>query len=536
MSAISLAICELNRFSRRERSHWLRSLYLASLATAVAFSWLAECSAAKLWTEQEGVGLALFRRFAILQFVLLNLAVILDLCLTLGEEKRNAILDLLLASPLSAFQIAFAKFLAAVLPAALLLISGLPIFFTLLLFGGLSANRVALAFSLTLSSACLSAAVAMATATAARRTATSIVATAAIIGLYVAIGSWFSRGNAGWLFANPYMEFARLWADDNQSMTHTRMAPLSCLVAGMLVLLLAFAATVFMRRNLRSNRCELPTEPTAGQRLSRALARQAALAAGANVILWRDGGWFSAFRHGIYLSLWLILILCLWLAYLLHGRPETMAPEILRSVGGMWPVLSLVSLMPLLAAASRAFAMERAQKTLDLLLTAPGCEGEILSGKMQAVFFRFGPILIVPALCAAFLAWQGVLPPYSSLITALAIVMGGVFLAYCAVFASMFVRPFYAIWLSFGAMFAAGSVAWICAIGIAFLGGQISPGRVFLPYWLFGYGIDLGAYVEAPERLLADFGLCVAWHVLVALALLRYMRKRLAFLLRRAMG
>ncbi|MCX7933889.1 MAG: ABC transporter permease subunit, partial [Planctomycetota bacterium] len=322
-----------------------------------------------------------------------------------------------------------------------------------------------------------------------------------------------------------------LWEQDSSGVGSGH-APLACLVAGLLALFLTFIATICLRRY---GRWADDSSLTLWWRKlrSRLMRRRPPLTGDANAFLWRDaGGCSSALRAGLRLSIWAIFFLCTWLAYLWQGEPPEKMADALRSGLGVCLWLHLAALAPLLAAASNAFAGERNRRTLELLLASPARENEIISGKMQALFLHFGPLLFLPAFYGALLAWQGVLPSYGGAISAGSTAIAGFFLAIFAAYAGMFLRPIHAIWLSLGALAAAGAVGGICASGFIFLGLPLSLERSFLPYWLTIYPTDLSAYREAPWRLFANWIFCLAWHALLALLLLRHLTKKAAHLLR----
>jgi len=170
MKSLAVFRLELARSGRRDRSHWLRALYISLLATAVALAWVARNPAGMDWTEQEAMGRYLFRIFSWAQFALLNLAAPLTLAGAISEEKSRKTLPVLLSTGLSSLSISIGKLLGGLLPVMLLLLAGMPILFLLLSFGGLSLLELGTVSAFTLACACLGGACALLGSTFVRKT------------------------------------------------------------------------------------------------------------------------------------------------------------------------------------------------------------------------------------------------------------------------------------------------------------------------------------------------------------------------------
>ena len=220
----------------RERRSWLLpSLYLITLCGAVALAYYFATeevfSAQQKQIQGAEVGIALFYTVAFTQIALLLLMAPVFSAGNITIEKEQRTLPALLTSLLSASQIWWGKFVAAVLFLVLLLISALPVLSLSFSMGGVDSSDVALAFGTTLVIVASVCAVGLFYSSYFRRsvhstavTYATVIAISAITFItYLLLGSWWqsSHGSADTpryftipLYLNPFFPLSVLIHDN----------------------------------------------------------------------------------------------------------------------------------------------------------------------------------------------------------------------------------------------------------------------------------------------------------------------------------
>jgi ABC-type transport system involved in multi-copper enzyme maturation permease subunit len=150
---------------KKKRDMLIRCGYLGLLVLVVCFS---------LFTESEGAasltGLAQASRdiFHQLSYLQLGLVALLAPIFTAGaitQEKDSQTYDILLATPLSNGQIVLGSLMSRLFFVLALLISGIPIFSVIQIFGGVGLSSIAVSIGIAAATACVTGALAMAIAT-----------------------------------------------------------------------------------------------------------------------------------------------------------------------------------------------------------------------------------------------------------------------------------------------------------------------------------------------------------------------------------
>jgi len=530
MSSRATLSLELARMARRERTFWLRTVYVAFLSTVVALAWLAKSTGETDWSRQEHVGHALFVIFAWVQFVMLMLAAPISLCGAVSEEKSRRTLPVLLASPLSSLDIVFGKLLGGLIPVGLLLLAGLPIMFLLLVFGGLSPWEVVASFLMTVACATLAGAAALffsglvRTAHAAFGLAAVFICAYALLPQILDPTGMAAGRVSGWY--NCFTAFAAVLSYGHVPEPALLVLPVG--VAAAVVLALLFGTALPLRRLAAA-------AEEGGRRGGLARRRQRLLRIGrrprgepvrpetGNPVALRELG-----RTGEMLAAALRLLvgggLCLagavWFCYPQLHRVGSVGPL----PGQRWFLALLESILvglPLMAGA-RGFALEWERQTLDLLLASPLTGREIVLGKFAAASARMAPLGVLPLVYTGFFISCRALPTWSMMIAWLEWFVFGAFLLALAVISGLLVRrtariACAAVGLAFGLDLLL-LVVWIPGQILGWVG---SSAHAFAAWWLaFGWAELLTAAPKHLVSLWVDLAVSLGAHLLFAGVLL----------------
>ncbi len=526
MSCRAIFSLELARTARRERTYWLRTLYVAFLSTVVALAWLAKSTGEASWSHQEHVGHGLFVIFAWVQFVLLNLAAPLSLCGAISEERSRATLPLLLSSPLTNLEIVVGKLFGGLIPVVLLLLAGLPIMFLLMVFGGLSHWEVLIAFGLTILSAVLAGAAALFFSSLTRTVYAAFAWTAAFVGGYIFVPALLPEESGPVLVRpdlgrNIFGAFRTLLASDVLPAPVQLAAPAGVAVA----FVLAFQLLTALPLRWRASAVPGGALASAGRRWQ--LLRLFGSRKGRPPHLPGTGNWVARRDLGpagrwVWASLRFTFIAGAltaggaWLCLAQLHMPGADAP----ADGHRWflpLLLGILAGMPLLAGV-RAVSREWEQNTFPLLLASSLTGREIVTGKLAAVAVRLAPLGLVLLAFAAIFNALGDLPAWSVGVAGAEWLVASIFLLAAGGLAGMLVRQATrslaaACGLVLGVELALAGV-WIAGQTIGLTGPAM---HAFLPWWiLFGWDALLFGPASQLRGLLSDLTLNLAAHLLCA--------------------
>jgi ABC-type transport system involved in multi-copper enzyme maturation permease subunit len=146
---------ELVTSPRRPRHYLQRSLYVAALLIVMGTAWLIVAGTQEIRSigDMAQFGALLFRILAPLQLALMGFFAALVSASAISLEKDRRTLILLLLTRLTNSELVLGKLCASLLEIAAMVTAGLPVFFLITLFGGVSVDQVLRVFGVTLATA-----------------------------------------------------------------------------------------------------------------------------------------------------------------------------------------------------------------------------------------------------------------------------------------------------------------------------------------------------------------------------------------------
>ncbi len=512
---------ELSRLARRERTYWLRTLYVSTLATAVGIAWLARDSSGATWTGRELAGQFIFGVFAILQFFLLGSAAAVSLSGAITDEKNGRTLPLLFSSSLSGMDIMLGKLLGRLLPIVLMLITGIPIMFLMLMFGGISGKLIIMVLIMSLIYAIVCGASALFFSCVTRQPQNAcglgmllVVAVfhTGVMPDYLNVYSVFrhalppEHGLPGWLglcrvvVVGLFMTWCLLAGG---AVVLRGMVRDASLVSVVNALPLRFR---FFRRGPRP----LPRAPGTGNPV---YAREA-------------GTWRDLARHWIMVpgQMFLFMVLAAWLCrdYLLPRVRQSAA------AGHFWFIPLLLAILcwqPLMATAG-SFARAWSGGVFTLLFTTGLSRREIMRGKVGGLLLRSMPLLLLPICYGLYFAARGALPWWAGLVMAVELAVYGFFLVAITAWAGFICRRAPRI-IGLSLLLAAGvdlflALLWFAGQLVGITGSFL---HAFPAWWVVaGWGEILVPGTPGHVQLMRDLVINLSVHLLVAALIIGYGR------------
>src|SRR5579859_3270004 len=143
MTFLALLTKELRLRLRRERTIWLLTAYIVLMALLGWFSINSASNNVRYSNSALSyVGLSLYYLLSQIQLLLIIFITPAFTATVINGEKERQTFDLLLCSRLSAFSLVFAKLLAGLMNALLLIAASAPLFSLVFFFGGIAPMQV----------------------------------------------------------------------------------------------------------------------------------------------------------------------------------------------------------------------------------------------------------------------------------------------------------------------------------------------------------------------------------------------------------
>lgn len=377
MAVFALIRTELIRASRRQWIYWLRTIYAAVLATLLLLAWVSLSGHAGEWQMRPQVGHRLFRIFSWAEYAVLQAVAVLSLAGAIAGERHHRTLPVLLSTRLSSFAILAGKWLAGLVPVALLLATGVPLACLLLVFGGFSLIEALAAKILILLVAVFAAALTLLCSTLLRGVTAVFLASSILLILFQALGLAVVGSPA-----HPLHVFARLLQG------HT--PPEAVWLPGAVLLALSFLLLGLASLLIRvvqadaGGREATAAQASSGKREQTLLRRLRATTVGMNPLFAREC--FRGWRNGAaYPAIWTGVPVLPVLVF------STQAQQ------AFWvPLLIGVTLLAMTIQAIRVFQRERMRGTLPVLLSIPAGRNALFRGGLLAAGWRGGWLACVP--------------------------------------------------------------------------------------------------------------------------------------------
>lgn len=415
--------------SRRVRHLWLRFGYLAVLLAVVMISLLSESTTGSLSDLAKGAS----RTFWYASVTQLALMCFLAPIFTAGaitQEKDAQTYNILISTPLSNAQIVVGSLMSRLYFVIVLLLAALPIFFTTMIYGGVTSSQIYRSFAIAGATAVLTGSLAITISMIRVGTRRTIFSFFLAIGLYLfavwGLGMWprthvpeapLSAGGdrLSWLAAfHPFlaMDVAlnKVEPPDVAAVAHYGSLgryfiayPHTAYVATTLALstLLIIVSIFFARRTTRQGERTFWSRITDRiPRLGRGSGTRKPHDVWSNPVAWREAVTrASAVNRGLgrYLILGCGLAAALiLLMYHLRGSFTTSMTQ-----KWLWAMVAVEFGLVLIIAtntAATALTREKESKTMDILLTTPLTSGYIIWGKLRGLVSFVVPMIAVPVL------------------------------------------------------------------------------------------------------------------------------------------
>ena len=386
------------RIAPRSRSMYIaRAVYAGMLLLIVATCWLVVTGTQAIETAGETGRFAatLLRILAPLQLVLAALAAAAVSAVSVTSEKDRRTLELLLVSSLTDAEIVLGKLAASLLQVLLLLLSAIPVFALVSLFGGVTNGQLARLFAVTAAAAIASASLANAIAFWKETTFQTVAVTLFGLALWTAVGEGV----------------ATVWgavAAAGVSPARAVFAAIEPAGAGGSIVFLAVCLGVVVASGLVATFRLRPWNLVGGSRYESVRAETASIESTRTVwshpVLWKE---ICTRAHGkaiVFVRVaWLALFAAaIWGILQQSGQQR---PDRLALAVAVLP-MTLASLVSVAALAVTSVTTERDRGSLDLLLVSDLEPAEFVWGKLAGVFFVAREMVLLPlAACGVLVAF-----------------------------------------------------------------------------------------------------------------------------------
>jgi ABC-type transport system involved in multi-copper enzyme maturation permease subunit len=440
---------ELVTAPRRTRFYLARAVYVAGLLILVSTAWGLYTGTQNVRTAGDTArfGAAIFQILAVLQVTLALFCAALLAASAVAQEKDRRTLVLLLLTHLSNSELVLGKMLASLLTVLLMLLSAIPFFMIVALFGGVSFEQIARVFAVTFATVLAAGGLGSTIALWREKTFLSLALTTIVLFFWLAAWAIVSTGALGeswqgapaeaWAAAfspfNAVLEAARprIPGDNAQAfpLFGSPDAAFLATAAGITVLL-SLLAIARVRVWNPSRESQPRAEEAEMASLSAEVAASAILAprdvhaaGGAtrsvweNPVLWREVCTWAYGRrillvHAAFLMICAVALLVLDAAAreLQGARRDSPAAAALRNQISMTLApLFILSLVLVNALAVNSITGERDLGALDLLLVTDISPFEFVFGKLGGIVWVCKWIIVPPLIICAYLLARGAL-------------------------------------------------------------------------------------------------------------------------------
>lgn len=445
---------ELAVAPRRSRFYIYRAVYAAALTVLIATAWLIlkGTQVVRNVNDMARFGTLLFQILAPLQLSLILFYTAMMTASSVALEKDRQTLILLLMTRLNNSELVLGKLFANLLHAIVMVVAGLPIFFLVMMFGGVSLDQVIRVFTVTLASAILAGSLGTLIGFWREKTFQSLALTVLVICFWIGfweavasgvlgthwsglstakLASYFSPVRAIIVASQPNLVATSLAATTGTSISQTlalgRTGPFVACALGLSALLCFIGITCVRRWNpSRQLRQRAAGDTDAGRETTAAVAREGHVDSKLrkqsqdlptrrvwdNPVLWREVCTW-AYGRKIILIRFAYLLLVGLISYAVWNSAaepafgqatEGIAAAIPQAAKPLIP-LFLISLVLVNALAVTAITNERDGRSLDLLLATDLSPKEFVFGKLGGVFWVTGLMIVCP-IALAVVAWS----------------------------------------------------------------------------------------------------------------------------------
>ncbi len=434
---------ELAVAPRRSRFYVQRAVYAATLTLIIATAWLILKGTQVISnvSDMARFGSMLFQLLAPLQWALVVFFTAMSTAASVAIEKDRQTLILLLMTRLNNSELVLGKFFANLLHTVVMVVTGLPIFFLVMLFGGVSMGQVARVFVVTLTSAILAGSLGTLIGFWREKTFQTLALTVLLVCFWIGfwevvhsglIGSdWIGVSGAKLAATMSPFRAVLLATHPDLPEGHRSLASLTSTTTGTFVItslglsaLLCAVGVVCVRiwnpsRQVRSrladeftSDAEVAREGHVDSRLRSHSGNQPSRQVWDNPVLWRETCTWAYGRKIIVIRIaYAVLVALLGYSLCTIAEEPAFAAEgiaaAIPSSARLLVPLYLISLVLVNALAVTAVTNERDGRSLDLLLATDLSPKEFVFGKLGGVFWVTGIMIVAPIALVAMSWWRG---------------------------------------------------------------------------------------------------------------------------------
>lgn len=433
---------------RRLRHLWIRLGYLAVIAVAVVFGIVFMQSSASSGSLADFAKQAtvVFKYVSLIQLGMVCVLAPVFAAAAITQEKDSQTYNILLSTPLTNGQIVLGSLLSRLYFIVALLIASIPLFCIIMVYGGVTGDKIMLAFAIAAATALLTGSIAISVSFIKIGTGRTIFTFYLAIAVYLltvyVLGSWsfllppeaLAAPNRiermSWLAAfhpfltmnvvlgeTPAPEFATVahygfFGSRLLAYPHLSYLAMTCLISGvLLVISLAFVrrsakegeatfmSRLFGRRSLGAGSSiheisddeKNASQPSPGRtKPPRTVSK--------NPIAWRESVTSAASGGGklsrlVLLGSGIAIAVGLLIAY---SNGAITAAELRTWIYGVVIVEFGITLFVATTAAATSMTREKESNTLELILATPLTSTNVITGKTMGLLWAAGPMLLVP--------------------------------------------------------------------------------------------------------------------------------------------
>jgi ABC-type transport system involved in multi-copper enzyme maturation permease subunit len=434
--------------SRRIRHLWIRLGYLTIIAVAVVFGIVFMQSSASSGSLADFAKQAtvVFKYVSLIQLGMVCVLAPVFAAAAITQEKDSQTYNILLSTPLTNGQIVLGSLLSRLYFVVALLIASIPLFCIIMVYGGVTGDKIMLAIAIAAATALLTGSIAISISVIKIGTGRTIFTFYLAIAVYLltvyAISSWGQMipseavpapgrsDRMSWLAAfhpflamnvvlgeTPAPEFATVahygfFGGRLLAFPHMSYLVMTCLASAVLLLIslafvrrsakegeATFMTRLFGRRSLGAGSSvhELSDDEKTASQPSPGRTK-APRTVSKNPIAWRESV-TSAASGGGKLSRIILLVAGIAIAVgllIAYSNGTITIAQLRQAIFGVVIVEFGITLFVATTAAATSMTREKESNTLELILATPLTSTNVITGKTMGLVWAAGPMLLVP--------------------------------------------------------------------------------------------------------------------------------------------
>lgn len=436
---------------RRKRHLWIRLGYLAIMAIAVVIGIVFTQGAGSTGSLADFAKQAtiVFKHVSLIQLGMVCVLAPVFAAAAITQEKDSQTYNILLSTPLTNGQIVLGSLLSRLFFVIALLIASIPLFCIIMVYGGVTGDKIMLAIAIATATALLMGSIAISISVIKIGTGRTIFSFYLAIAVYLlavyVLGSWAKlippeampsptgTSRMSWLAAfHPFLamfvilgetpapgfaDVAHYGFPGNYLLAYPHLSYIVItFLISMVLLAISFA---FVRRSAKegeptllsrifrgkamgagSMSAEVSDDDKAGADVAADARRKPPRTVSKNPIAWRESVTSAAAGGGkvsriLLVSAGVLIAIGLFIA---HATGSVLTPELRQWIFGVVIVEFGITLFVATTAAATSMTREKESNTLELILATPLTSTNVITGKTWGLIWAAGPMLLVPYL------------------------------------------------------------------------------------------------------------------------------------------